>query len=498
MGKELIINSGRHETRVALLEEGNLVEFYVERDSDATLMGNIYKGRVNRVLPGMQAAFVEIGLEKAAFLYVADVLPDMKATEPMMETSEDLSSATEPQPDISSPIEDMLNEGQEILVQITKEPIGTKGARVSSRLSIPGRHLVYMPDSSEIRISRKIEDEDERKRLAEIVSSAMTERGGFIIRTASAGAEKKEISADMDFLLKQWKEVKIRGEKMRPPSLVYQDIDITLRSIRDIITTDVDKIVTDSPESHKRILSIIKKVMTKVKDRVSLYEENDPIFDRFGIEMEIDEMLSEKVWLKSGGYIIIQATEALTAIDVNTGRFTGKKNLEETILKTNLEAAKEIGYQLRLKNLGGIIIVDYIDMIKQESKDKVYVAMQEAMKKDRAISRISEISELGLLEMTRKRIRNSIAKIMCAPCEYCEGRGYLKSKESISYEILRNIEKEASSFSGDDIKVHVHPEISDILLQRLADDIAEIEKEHDLQVSVSTNPSLHLEDYHIH
>ncbi|MBE9537062.1 MAG: Rne/Rng family ribonuclease [Proteobacteria bacterium] len=498
MGKELIINSGRYETRIALLEDGNLVEFYVERGNDTSLMGNIYKGRINRVLPGMQAAFVEIGLEKAAFLYVADVLSDTKVIGQMMASNENLNAAEESQLGKSSPIEDMLTEGQEILVQITKEPIGTKGARVSSHLSIPGRHLVYMPDSSEIRISRKIEDDDERKRLAEIVSSAMPDEGGFIIRTASAGAEKEEIEADMSFLLKQWEEVKTRGDKIPPTSLIHQDIDMSLRSIRDIITTDVDKIVTDSPENHKSILSFINKVMPKVKDRVSLYDEDEPIFDRFGIEMEIDEMLSEKIWLKSGGYIIIQATEALTAIDVNTGRFTGKKNLEETILKTNLEAAKEIGYQLRLRNLGGIIIVDYIDMVKQESKDKVYVAMQEAMKKDRAVFRISEISELGLLEMTRKRIRNSIAKVMCTPCEYCEGRGYLKSKESISYEILRNIKKEASSFQGDDIKVHVHPEISDILLHRLADDITEIEKGNDLQVSINTNPSLHLEDYHIH
>jgi len=498
LGKELIINSGRHETRIALLEDGNLVEFYIERGSDTALMGNIYKGRINRVLPGMQAAFVEIGLEKAAFLYVADVISDAKIIGQRMESNEDLTAGTELRPEISSPIEDMLTEGQEILVQITKEPIGTKGARVSSHLSIPGRHLVYMPDSSEIRISRKIEDEDERKRLAETVSSAMPDEGGFIIRTASAGAEKGEIEADMSFLLKQWEEVKIRGKKMSPPSLLYQDIDLTLRSIRDIIAIDVDKIVTDSPESHKNILSFINKVMPKVKERVSLYTGDDPIFDRFGIEMEIDEMLSEKIWLKSGGYIIIQATEALTAIDVNTGRFTGKKNLEETILKTNLEAAKEIGYQLRLRNLGGIIIVDYIDMVKQESRDKVYLAMQEAMKKDRAVYRISEISELGLLEMTRKRIRNSIAKVMCTPCEYCDGRGYLKSRESISYEILRNIEKEASSFRGDDIKIHVHPEISDILLHGLADDIAEIEKEGNLRISVNTNPSLHLEDYHIH
>lgn len=499
MGKKLIINKTRHETRVALLEEDVLVEFYVERGNEASLLGNIYKGRVNRVLPGMQAAFVDIGLERAAFLYVADVQDDTKVYEMLMGLPENKEDSPSRNPALlGASIEDLLTEGQEIMVQIAKEPIGTKGARVSSHISLPGRYLVYMPEADHIGISRKIEDEEERNRLKNILLTSRPESGGFIIRTASSGVEESEIIADMNFLLKIWEKIKEKGEKARPVSLIHQDIVITLRVIRDILSSDIDEILIDSRDEYEKILSFMENLMLDMKGRVSFYDEDEPIFDYHGIEMVIDDMLHEKVWLKSGGYIIIETTEALTAIDVNTGRYTGKKNLEDTILKTNLEAAREIAYQLRLRNIGGIIIIDFIDMIRQEDKDKVYQSMEEALKKDRAITRVSEISELGLLEMTRKRIRNNIVKVLCKPCEYCEGRGYLKSKESISFDILRNIMKEALSFRGSKLSVQVHPEISDLLLDDLSTDVSDIEKRYDVSVTIKPNPSLHLEDCHIH
>lgn len=498
MGKELIINTGKHETRVALIEDGNFVEFYIERRADSSIVGNIYKGRVKSVLPGMQAAFVDIGLERTAFLYVADVQYDNKIYDMLMGASEkEIDDKKEESVKEIIPIEELLVESQELLVQVTKEPIGTKGARVSAHISLPGRYLVYMPGSDHVGISRRIEDEAERERLKKIVLESMPPGGGFIIRTASAGVNGKDLLADMQCLHKMWENVKEKGEKASPPSLVHQDLDITVRTIRDILSPDIEKIIIDSPSEYEKILAFMENLDLKMENRVRLYVEDEPILDHFGIEMQIDDMLNEKVWLKSGGYIVIETTEALTAIDVNTGRFTGKKNLGETLLKTNVEAAREIAYQLRLRNIGGIIIIDFIDMESQEDKDKVYNTLQEALKKDRAITRITEISELGLLEMTRKRIRNSIAKVVCKPCDRCEGRGYIKSNESIALEISRNITKKAASSLLDIIEIDVSPEISEILLGDYSIDITEIEKKYHLKIHVKTDPSLHSEDYQI-
>ncbi|MDT8317296.1 MAG: Rne/Rng family ribonuclease [bacterium] len=509
MEKKLILNDTRNETRVALLEEGVLAEFYVERGSDSSILGNIYKGRINRVLPGMQAAFVDIGLERAAFLYVADVLGASR--EPGESIGDRVSDSIEDLPGISTvykppheraeeryaPIDELLVEGQEILVQVTKEPIGTKGARVTSYISLPGRYLVYMPGAGHVGISRKIENEAERQRLKNIVASNIPEGEGFIIRTASMDADEGELKSDMKSLLKMWDSVKLKEKKARPMSLVHQDIDITLRAIRDMLSPDITEVVIDSPEGYEKIMSFMKDFMISMKGKVTLYEQSEPIFDHYDIEIEIDDILGEKVWLKSGGYIIIETTEALTVIDVNTGKFTGKKNLEDTILKTNLESAREVAYQLRLRNIGGIIIIDFIDMMRQEDKDKVYNTLEEALKKDRSVTRLTEISDLGLLEMTRKRIRNNIVKVMCKPCEYCEGRGYLKSKESISLDILRCIEKESLAMKAEEVIVQVHPEISDILLDSLFIDIEELEKKCATAILIKPVSSLHMEDYHI-
>ena len=504
MEKKLILNDTRNETRVALLEDGVLAEFYVERGSDTSIMGNIYKGRINRVLPGMQAAFVDIGLERAAFLYVADVLDDSRDLEDSICDSPGDSIGDLPpiptderQEEKYASIDELLVEGQEILVQVTKEPIGTKGARVTSYISLPGRYLVYMPGSGHIGISRKIEDEAERERLKHIVASNIPEGEGFIIRTASVDADEDELKSDMKSLLRVWDSVKARQKKARPMSLVHQDIDITLRAIRDMLSHDITEVVIDSPKGYEKIMSFMEDFMISMKGKVILYQQREPIFDHYDIEIEIDDILGEKVWLKSGGYIIIETTEALTVIDVNTGKFTGKKNLEDTILKTNLESAREVAYQLRLRNIGGIIIIDFIDMMRQEDKDKVYNTLEEALKKDRSVTRLTEISDLGLLEMTRKRIRNNIVKVMCKPCEYCEGRGYLKSKESISLDILRSIEKEALALKAVEVVVQVHPEICDIILDSLFIDIEELGKKCDTAITVKPVSSLHMEDYHI-
>lgn len=501
MSKKLVINASHQETRVALLEDTNLVEFYIERGNSANIHGNIYKGRIVRVLPGMQAAFVEVGLERTAFLYIADVQDDTKDFESLMDVERESEAPEAVSIHHDALIEEILTEGQEIIVQVMKEPIGTKGARVTSHLSLPGQYLVYMPSIHDhVRISRKIEIEEERERLQNIVLEAMPSEGGFIIRTACAGKDEDEILADMNYLLREWKSLKGKGDKVRPPSLLHQDLDVTLRTIRDMLSADIDEIIIDSAMEHQHIISFMDKFLTRMKSKAILYEGSELIFDNFGIEMEVDAMLREKVWLKSGGYIIIQHTEALTAIDVNTGKFTGKKNLEETIVKTNLEAAKEITYQLRLRNIGGIIILDFIDMVRLENREKVHMAMIEALRKDRAITRVSKISELGLMEMTRKRIRSSIIGTMCSPCEYCEGKGYIKSHESISYEILRTIKRDVRSFFDKDrhVKVHVHPALSDILLGPLADEIHSIEKQYTVKIDVKANPSLHLEDYHIY
>jgi len=503
MIKELIMNVSRHETRIALLEDGDLVEFYIERQEDTNIIGNICKGRIVRILPGMQAAFVDIGLERAAFLSVADVQEDVKIYKMLMGINGDGDENGSEDERIRAndarrtPIEDILSEGQEILVQVVKEPIGSKGARVSSLLSLPGRYLVFLPGANHVGISRKIEDEETRERLKKLVLEAKPHDSGFIIRTASASVKDSEILADMGYLSKLWEKIERKGAKVSPPSLIHQDIDIILRAMRDIISADVGKIVVDSPDEHAKILSFMGSLMPQMKESVELYNEEEPIFDHFGIEVEIDEMLRENVWLKSGGYIVIQATEALTAIDVNTGRFTGKKSLEETILKTNLEAAKEIACQLRLRNIGGIIIIDFIDMDKEEDREKIYNTLQEALKKGRAITRVSRISELGLLEMTRKRIRNSIVKVMCTPCDYCEGQGYLKSKESICYQIIRGIKKKMTSGVSGEIIVQANPAISDMLLDDFSADINEFEKRCKTSVTVKANPSFHLEIYHI-
>ena len=516
MSSELIINADFYETRVALVENGQVAEFYVERTSDRGIGGNIYKGRVVRVLPGMQAAFVDINLEKAAFLYVSDVQHPVSDLEQLFLNSceiengeekpddtdesitEKLKNALDMQPNYNDvPIQDRLQEGQEILVQVAKEPLGHKGARITTHIALPGRLLVLMPTMDHIGVSRRIENEKERKRLRDLMCVVKPPHCGAIVRTAAEGIEPEKLGAEVDFLLKLWENIQRRSEHGSAPSLVYQELDITLRAVRDLFTKEVDRLIIDSESEYRKVLSFTETFLPSLKTAVELYDGDEPIFDAYGIEMEIQRALSKKIWLKSGGYIVIEITEALTAVDVNTGRYVGKRNLEETILKTNLEAVKEIAYQLRLRNIGGIIIIDFIDMEKETNREKVFNALKEATRKDKSKTNILQMSELGLIEMTRKRTKESIGRVLCESCFYCEGEGHLKSKLTVCYEILSELERERREMFGRNVMVMVHPDVAARFYDEERGPLERMEERLQGRIIIKGETSFHLEQYEI-
>jgi ribonuclease G len=490
---------------VALIENGTVSELYIERSGERSIAGNIYKGRVVRVLPGMQAAFVDIGLDKAAFLYVTDVYDNLDEIEKMMINNEqpEVEEELRQEPvEIMWPeeahIEDRLQEGQEVMVQVAKEPLGSKGARITSHISIPGRHLVLMPTMDHVGISRRIEDENERFRLRELLLQIKPGKYGFIARTAAEGAESDKIKAEMDFMLRLWQTIQKNSEHSPVPSLLYQELDIILRAVRDLFTQEVDKLIIDSKEEYEKILKFVETFLPSLKASVKLYEGSEPVCDAYGIEMELQRALGKKVWLKSGGYIVIEMTEALTAIDVNTGRYVGKRNLEETILKTNLEAVKEIAYQLRLRNIGGIIITDFIDMEKQSNREKVFNRLKEALRKDKSKTNILKMSELGLIEMTRKRTKESINRGLREPCFYCDGEGYLKSKVTMCYEIFRDIERDHEALFGRSVMVTAHPEVAHLLYDEERHRLEALENNLQARITVKADQNHHLEQYDIY
>jgi len=509
MASELIINARPHETRVALVENGVVVELHIERKTGQELMGNIYKGRVVRVLPGMQAAFVDIGLDRSAFLYVTEVHQDFLDLEQMMlrngtetadneETEEQAESFHGSKQTVPFSIEDLLHEGQDIMVQIAKEPIGTKGARLTSHISLPGRHIVLMPNVDHVGVSRRIEDVLERDRLRSLAQEIRPPHVGLIVRTASEGADRGKLKSEMDFLLKLWGSIQERMSRGSGPALLYRDLGICLRSVRDLFTREVDRLVIDSREEYNSVMEFIETFVPSLKYSVELYEGDDPIFDFYGIEMEISRALEKKIWLKSGGYIVIELTEALTAIDVNTGSYVGARNLEETILKTNLEAVREIAYQLRLRNLGGLIVIDFIDMEKKVNRERVFTSLREALSKDKAKTHILKMSELGLIEMTRKRTRENLNRLLSEPCFYCEGRGSLKSRKTICSEALRDIEREIKSMtSGVDVLVSVHPEIAHMLKEEEQESIMDLQRRINRRITILEKEGLHIEQYEI-
>ena len=506
MYKQLIINVSDHETRVALLEDGTIVELYVDRGDDSDVTGNIYKGRVLRVLPGMQAAFVDIGLNQAAFVYVDDVFKDdFDEYERMFqidETEPQAENENTPEPVLyesrrSFQIEELISEGQEVLAQVVKSPIGTKGARISSFISLPGRFLVLMPKSDHVGISRRIEDEAERERLRNSVFNLRSNNHGYIVRTAAEGEPEEKLASEMSFLNNLWSNIQKKYEKAPTPSILHQEISVSLRAVRDLLIHEVEKLVIDSKPTYDAVLSFLDTYMPGLKDHVVLYDGAEPVFDAYNLEGDISRALKRKVWLKSGGYITIEHTEALVAIDVNTGRYVGKHNLEETILKTNLEAVKEIAYQIRLRDLGGIIIIDFIDMDKKPNQEKVFNALREALEKDKSKTHVLPMSEMGLIQMTRKRTREPLTRILCEPCYYCDGEGYIISKQSICYSIFREILRESPDMSGIRLTLRVNPQIAELLHGEENHLITALEKVIGKQIVIYPNATYHMEEFDI-
>lgn len=469
MSSELLMNVTPQETRVALVENGVLQEVYIERSRRRGLVGNIYQGRVSRVLPGMEAAFVDIGLDRAAFLHASD-LHDIHQDDlpPSHETVQ------------AQAIGSMLHEGQHLLVQVTKDPLGTKGARLTTHLSVPSRYLVLVPGSSNtVGISTRIENENERQRLRDQIQllGAICEEGhGFIVRTAAEDVGEEDLRRDILYLQRLWHSIRERAETAPAGSLVYSDLTLTLRVLRDLANQDIAQILVDSRETLQLVEDFAARYVPDVLDRVDHYTGERPIFDLHGVEDEIQKALDRKVQLKSGGHLIIDQTESMTTIDVNTGAFVGHRNLEETILKTNLEAAQSIARQLRLRNLGGIIIIDFIDMKEEVHRTQVLRALEKVMERDHTRSQICEVSSLGLVEMTRKRTRESLEHILCEPCPSCGGRGSLKSAETVCFEMFREILREARQFDARELLVLASQEVIDMLLDEESSSLAELQE----------------------
>jgi ribonuclease G len=501
MVKEIIINAHPWETRAALLDNGVLSEFYLERPKDLGVSGNIYKGKVIRVMPGMEAAFVDIGLEKAAFLYATDFLDEIDEIESLLDKdSPDYFEGLD-QP-YSAPVAgtvEMMKRGQEVLVQVAREPIGSKGARITSHISLPGKYLVMLTMMDRVGVSRRIEDEAERKRLKQIVEQLKPPGTGFIVRTAGQGMSENEIREDLEFLMKLSRSILAKKERSGAPVLIHRELDLGLRMVRDLLTQDVDALIIDSETEYRRLLEFAESFLPHVAGSIRRYERLEPIFEQYGLEMEIKRALGKKVWLKSGGSIVIEGTEALTAVDVNTGKFVGKRNLEDTILRTNLEAVREIAYQLRLRNIGGLVIIDFIDMERAENREKVYKALEEAMKADTKKTNILKISELGIVEMTRKRTRENLTQALADPCPYCDGHGFLKSKRTVCYEIFRDLIKGAGAKGtrGEKATVQVNPDVASLLFDEERVWLDDIEERFGIRVAVRAAPQFHIEEYEI-
>jgi ribonuclease G len=528
MDKEMIISSNGHETRVAILEDDLAAEIFVERERNRGVVGNVYKGRVSKVLPGMQSAFVDIGLERDGFLYVSDVISpadlfedeDEDEGEETPDRGNEKAAGAKRQDgrggrgrsegrDPSSPraqprgdkaqearIEDLLKEGQEILVQVAKEPLGTKGARLTSHVTLPGRFLVFMPTVDHIGVSRKIASRDERGRLRGIVREFREQHsfaGGVIIRTAAQERSKDDILADLQYFYRIWTDMRQKMESHRAPAVVYREPSLVAKLLRDLLTDDYTAIRIDQPQEYQRVVEFIDRIMPALASKVKLYDKDFPIFEEYGVQAELDKALRSKVWLKSGGSIVINQTEALVAVDVNTGRYVGKKTsgrLEDTILKTNLEAVKEIVRQIRLRDLGGIIVLDFIDMEEKKNRQKVFQAVEQELRKDRAPSKPLQVSDFGLVIITRKRVKQSLERVLTEPCPYCAGGGTIKSSSTICYEILSEVKKVGSDMDGAGVLLRVNPDIARALKEEERNVLKDLK--HLLGKDVIVKPDVHL------
>ncbi len=492
----IVVNADGPDKRVALIENGILSELYLERERARGTVGNVYKGRVLRVLPGMQAAFVDIGEDKAAFLYAGDIArpSDGPPTEGD-ETDEGLPRRGGKAADIAT----LVRPGQEILVQVVKDPISNKGARITTYISLPGRNVVFMPTVSHIGISRRVGTDRDRRRLRRLVEQVRPPGGGFVVRTVAENASNGQVRADMDYLLKLWANIKANERIHRAPVLLYRDLDLVLRVVRDNLSPELDSVIADDRVQFDRLQRFVNAFLPDYASKIELYEGREPIFDGYGIEAEIDRALERQVSLKSGGTLIFDQGEALTAVDVNTGKFVGAKGktLEETITQTNLEAADEIAEQLRLRNLGGLVIIDFIDMDRESNRRKVYRKLQDALRKDRAKAHITKISEMGLVEMTRKRTRESLQRMLTGSCSACNGKGYTKSTATVAYEILRHIRREAAHIPGDVITVAAHPEVADLMRGAESSAVDETVKRVQRAIEIHARKGFHMEHFEV-
>ena len=494
----LVVNAEGPETRVGVLESSALAEFYVERKRERGMVGNIYRGRVTRVLPGMQAAFVDLGkgVERAAFLYVADVLGsgDQKRLFEDADTSDDGDESPEGTASRIArskkqlgqrKIEDLLRPGQDVLVQVVKDPIGQKGARVTGYLSLPGRYSVFMPAVDQVGVSRRIASDKERKRLRKIVDEHRPKGCGFILRTAAEDAADQEIRDDVDYLSRLWEELGKRQQAQKGAGLVYADLDLALRTVRDLMREETQEVIVDDPDQYDRLQKFTQAFLPRYAERIKHYEGRRPIFDHFNIEPALRLAVARRVPLRSGGSLVIDQGEALTAIDVNTGSFTGSNNsLEETVTANNMEACEEVARQLRLRNIGGIIVVDFVDMDKEGNRKKVWDAFQKALSKDRARTNVTKISELGLVEMTRKRTRESLLQVLTEPCPLCDSSGVVKSVHTVAYEILREVRRSGATVDNDKLELECAPRVAEVLQKQERDFLDSLEKRFQKKIDV--------------
>ena len=487
------------------MDDGRLAEIHIDRGSAESFVGNVYIGRVVRVLPGMQAAFVDIGLERAAFLYAGDIYPAFAEKDEEIDVDEDADATIAEASPRSKPrnghppIQDLVKEGQEILVQVAKDPISTKGARVTTHITLPGRYMVFMPTVNHLGISRRIARDRERRKLRDFVKKHRPKGAGFIVRTVCAGKPTEALKQDMDYLIETWDSIKETKAKKKAPACIHHEHDLVVRLVRDGFTHEVDRLVLDNKKKFDQVQGFVSRLMPDLKDRVQMYRGQDPVFDTFGVEVEINKCLAQKVWLKSGGYLIIDQAEALTAIDVNSGKFVGSSSLEDTTTQCNLEAVDEIAHQLRLRNIGGLIVLDLIDMEKASNRDRVNKRLEAVLKKDRARTNVLKISELGLVEMTRKRVQEDLVRSISEPCHYCSGTGHTKSPHTIVYDILREIKRETTrAKSNETIYVNANPRVADMMYGEELESVESLEADIKKRIVVRALGHYHLERYEVY
>jgi ribonuclease G len=500
MSAELLINVTPRETRAAFIENGMLQELFVERTHSVGIVGNVYLGRVSRVLPGMQAAFVDIGLERAAFLHASDISTStlIFADQP---SGSNAPESRAPHPTSGQePIARLVHEGQEVMVQVIKDPIGSKGARLTTHTSIPACFLVYLPRGDGVGVSQRIDDENLREHLRESVTeiaSGAELSGGYIVRTAAENARPGQVEADMAFLLRLWATIEARARTAKAPATLYEDLPLLLRTLREMVGLEFDRIRVDSRESYHRMVDFTNEFLPELAKRIEHYPGERPIFDLYGVEDEIDRALHRGVQLKSGGHLVIDQTEAMTTVDVNTGAYVGHRNQEETIFKTNLEAAQALARQLRLRNLGGIIIIDFIDMVSAEHRRQVMRALEKSLERDPTKTQLSEVSSLGLIQMTRKRVRESLGQTLCDPCPTCTGTGFIRSAETVCYEIFREIMRDARQYDAKELMVLASQTVIDLMVDEESATFAELEEFIGKPIKLQVDPVYNQDQYDV-